>query len=566
VNVYEFDNQNYDGLGLGMTYDNLKYLDINEVKATVLTQGDMHWDGISAGYEVPKGSRINSDFAAALWIGGLDNSGPLHQAAMTYRQNGYDYWPGPLDTITGTTDTATANAFDKIWKIDRFKIAEFIHYFGTGAVASGAYIPDDDIITWPAKGNGNYTREMAPFVDVNHNGIYDPMTGGDYPVIQGDEMLYRIFNDNLAPHTESGGQPLKVEVHASAWAYACSSIADSNKALNYTTYYSYQIFNRSHQDYHKVILGHWQDPDLGLYSDDYVGCYPKGNYGYVYNGNACDGPGSIGAYGCNPPMMSTVVLDGPLAVPGDGIDNNNNGIIDEPGEKNLMTGFLYYNNDFNPANGNPKTKDPYSYYNYLSSHWMDSTHMTYGGNGMATGAPTNFMWPDFGYDTTGWSEKTIHNTPGDRRFLMSCGPFDLLADSSVHFELAYVWSRDTSLVNGSQPFFDNNLRDVQRTQYWQAHQNAPSCLAMNVGIEEKVLPEGMMQAYPNPATETLYLSFTEEMKNAKATLFDYTGRLNGSWNFTGTSFQVSLDGLAEGIYLIKVEEQGKIYVRKFVKK
>jgi hypothetical protein len=38
----------------------------------------MHWDigGISnALYEVPKGSGKHSNFASALWIGGLDNAG-----------------------------------------------------------------------------------------------------------------------------------------------------------------------------------------------------------------------------------------------------------------------------------------------------------------------------------------------------------------------------------------------------------------------------------------------------------------------------------------------------------
>jgi len=38
-------------------------------------------------------------------------------------------------------------------------------------------------------------------------------------------------------------------------------------------------------------------------------------------------------YGISPPMLSSVILNGPLAEPTDGIDNNNNGITDEGGEK-----------------------------------------------------------------------------------------------------------------------------------------------------------------------------------------------------------------------------------------
>jgi len=157
-----------------------------------MNRGDMFWDvevGV-AKYEVPKGSKKNTIFSHALWIGGIDAGGNLHTAAQTYRQTGCDFWPGPLDTINGKTDSATAAQYDKIWKIDRFAIAQFQYYFQTGAVQNGSYTPNQDFLTWPARGNGNYTRNMASFVDVNNNGIYDPLQGGDYPKIKGDQMLY----------------------------------------------------------------------------------------------------------------------------------------------------------------------------------------------------------------------------------------------------------------------------------------------------------------------------------------------------------------------------------------
>ncbi|HXC03219.1 MAG TPA: hypothetical protein VNZ86_00630, partial [Bacteroidia bacterium] len=414
-----FDITHYSEAFQNIDFDNEQSLDVNEVVAPVRVRGDMHWDGISAGYEVPKGSGKFADFAASLWIGGLDQGGTLHEAAMTYRQSGIDYWPGPLDTISGTTDSVKAGAYDRVWKVDRFKIAEFQLKFSQGNVQNGTYIPQDGITNWPAKGNGNFTRNLAPFVDVNHNGIYDPLIGGDYPIIQGDQEIYRIFNDQLAPHTETQGVALQVEVHAIAYAYACPAIADSDKVLNYTTFYHYDIFNRSANNYTKVYLGGWQDVDLGNYSDDFVGCNPHGNFGYVYNGALCDGTGAKGEYGCKPPMMSTVILNGPPAVPGDGIDNNNNGVVDEPGELNLMTGFHYYNNDFgaigNPgfsnASPNPQHR-PWDYYNYLIGKWKDSTFVTYGGIGYGGVTPTRFMYPGLPTDTTAWSELADHNTPG----------------------------------------------------------------------------------------------------------------------------------------------------------
>ena len=162
-------------------------------------------------------------------------------------------------------------------------------------------------------------------------------------------MLWWVMNDAGNIHTVTGCSPMGIEIHASAYAYTCPQIADSEQAINYTTLYHYEIFNRSAMQYDSVYIGNWQDGDLGCATDDYVGCYPKGNYSYQYNGTNNDAPcsGELG-YGTNPPMLSTVILDGPPAKPNDGIDNNNNGTTDELGEKNLMTHFIYYTNGVLP--------------------------------------------------------------------------------------------------------------------------------------------------------------------------------------------------------------------------
>ena len=72
-------------------------IDVNNVRATILGGGDMWWNLSDAQYEIPKGSGLNSLFAGSLWIGGVDAGGQLKVAAMTYRQGGNDFWPGPLD-------------------------------------------------------------------------------------------------------------------------------------------------------------------------------------------------------------------------------------------------------------------------------------------------------------------------------------------------------------------------------------------------------------------------------------------------------------------------------------
>jgi hypothetical protein len=69
----------------------------------------MWWDLNNPKYEIPKVTdpnavRKHSLFSGAIWIGGRDNGGNLKLAAMTYRQRGSDFWPGPLETTTAATD------------------------------------------------------------------------------------------------------------------------------------------------------------------------------------------------------------------------------------------------------------------------------------------------------------------------------------------------------------------------------------------------------------------------------------------------------------------------------
>src|SRR5438067_2097782 len=79
-------------------------LDINNVRTVILINGDMWWrtGNSNAVYEIPKGSKKNSLFAGAIWIGGLDNAGLVRTAAQTYRQSGDDFWPGPVDTTNAS--------------------------------------------------------------------------------------------------------------------------------------------------------------------------------------------------------------------------------------------------------------------------------------------------------------------------------------------------------------------------------------------------------------------------------------------------------------------------------
>lgn len=417
-------------------------LDVNNVRTKILNGGDMWWDLSSARYEVPKINDLNSVrkhsvFAGAIWIGGEDLGGNLRLAAMTYRQRGSDFWPGPLDEATSNTSAAQCAQWDKIFKVDGSKIIEhFDNYTLDGFVTT----PDPQIENWPGQKLGD--REYAPYKDLNNNGYYDP-ENGDYPILksecngeiienaaedQPDQMLWWIYNDKGNIHSESQGEPIGIELQTTAFAFA------TNDEINDMTFYTTRITNRGFTELKNTYFGQWVDPDLGNYADDYVGCDVGLSLGFCYNGD--DNDEGILGYGLNPPSVGVDFFEGPT------VDTVINGVLTK--RELGMSRFVYYNNNTNPVNGGPQGS-PSNYYNYLQGKWKNGADMEYGGDGIVgtDGTIAKWMFP-FDTDSThsvNWNERQAGNTPADRRFIQSSGPFILTPGAVQRLTVGVVWAK-----------------------------------------------------------------------------------------------------------------------------
>ncbi len=571
---YRFDRPMYKTLIGTITSNNFKTLDINNVRAGITNRSDMHWDiggDGTAMYEVPKGSGNSSNFASALWIGGLDAGGQLHGGAQTYRQGGVDFWPGPLDTITGTIDTATAGNYDKIWKVSYTDINNFITAYNSGSI-----VATEDMMTWPAHGTNNNSRNLAPFVDNNGDGMYNP-NDGDYPKIKGDQALYFIYNDKLAAHS-TGYSPMGLEVQGMAYAYGCPSVVSGHNELTYTTFYDYKVINRSSQSYHDVYATMWSDVDLGQYSDDYIGCDVAGNYGYAYNGDNDDqiGNGSASHYGAYIPAQGFNILKGPFANAGDGIDNNNNGTIDEPNEDCKMNKFNYFNNSLPGAQvGTTDPQTAAEYYNYMTGFWKNGTPFTCSGTGY--GGTTNTPWvystdPNTGVNTDPnatcnlWTEGSAGNMPSDRRLLLSAGPFNLNPGQMQEIEYAFVTSFDSSSANNNLISLAKLKTDIQKVNAFYNQVNKPNCLqSIVLGVSE-ALKQNDFTLYPNPARSLITLQSTiEGPVKIDYEIVDVLGKTVIQNQNNNNTFNVNISDLNTGIYFIRLRINNSLVVKKFVK-
>lgn len=432
--------------------------EINNVRARLLTGGDVWWDGNDGRYIVPKVPagvpEVSSIFAGAVWLGGVTPGG-FKVAAQTFgRSSGdFDFWPGPLifeGPQRGLTGRDTCARWDRFFVVTGENIKIHLSNFRTAQTNGTSYDPDDipdDVKGWPASGNPYFfdihgfdlpddaARGLAGYWDENEDGIYDPVDG-DFPMIEirgctepqfPDEMIFWIYNDAGNIHAESDGLPIRMEVQVQAFAYK------TNDEVNNMTFQRYKLINRAIESINETYFAMWVDPDLGCFSDDYVGCDTTRSLAYVYNTDAADGTtgttceGGVNTYGTEIPLLGVDYFRGPK---------------DENGNELGMSSFTYYNNAGSDPTPLPGTSDPQTvqeYYNYLSGKWKDGSPFTFGDDGYQDGASINYAFPSTPNDVNGWSMCSAGLPVGDRRTVQASGPFILQPGAVNELIVGVVW-------------------------------------------------------------------------------------------------------------------------------
>ncbi|PKR80228.1 hypothetical protein CW751_11240 [Brumimicrobium salinarum] len=369
----------------------------NKVAATVNDVGRLfnNPSTASAGYEIPAGSSNHLIYSGGFWFGGTNQNADLKLAATLYGV-GKDFNPGPYSSTNDYYDTAYIYNYESaIWKVKKSDIIYHIDNYN-----QAGYVAPNGIADWPGNGNASIgvAAQLAPYVDLNNNGIYEPHKG-EYPCIKGDEAVYQIMNDDRL-HTESDGERIGAEIHIMLYHIEASNF------INSTTFIDVKVFNRGQNSFTDFKASILLDPDVGFSEDDLIGSSPSKNLMYAYNGLNYD-PGQHGApgYDNTPPAVGIVSL------------NRN------------FEYFGYYNrSDFaGPQNGRPHTSQ--DYWNYMNGRWLDGSDWVIGGSGLpgslgATSLPTKHVYDGNPYLGTGWTELNIdgngtQNPAGDRRFFVT---------------------------------------------------------------------------------------------------------------------------------------------------
>jgi hypothetical protein len=490
-------------------------VDANNVNATISDNGFFFTDSqnASAGYEVPAGSGNNAIFTGSFWFGGPDVNGQLKIAAQQFDGDGADYYVGPTTRHAGqVADAALSSAFfgQTIWTVTQADIDDHIANY-----QSSTYTMPNDLENWPAHGDtsiGSFDGMLpfiAPFVDVNGNGQYDP-SNGDYPCIKGDHATYTIMNDAEGIHFGSMAGPVGIEAHFMFYQY--TSIPE----LENTTFIDVEVVNMGTQTIFDTRASFFLDPDLGDYNDDYIGTDTNRNMVYVYNADNFDGPSSgQPGYGAEPPAVGLKILS-----------------------HELSSSISYSNAATFPMGPPVQTTH---FYSAMDGNYSDGSDQVDG-----LGNPTDYTFYGDPNDSLSWSEFQLGNAPGDRRCIASLdagvfGPdFTYGAANRQTYSYAIIFAKGSAHLNSVTEL--QSASDFVQNHYDNMTSN---CFDLQVaGISEASIVEFAIAPNPNTGAFTVQLPTAE---NATAQILDAQGRI------------VFEQGLKQGANALAVDLQSGVY-------
>ncbi|QQS36883.1 MAG: hypothetical protein IPM56_02710 [Ignavibacteriales bacterium] len=418
------------------TNDHYKYIAINEVLMWVSNNGDgshdprtdgngYYWPTVNGNNDppIPPNYRKSAIFEDGLVYGGKVN-GQIRVNGNTHRkglQAGRILSPGVADDPT-------------LLKYRVYRIRKDWQSFPPGPVRTEL---ERDYNEWPVE-------DGAPWEDVNGDGVFTRSV--DKPKFDGDEVLWYVANDLDTARTAFtyGSPPLGLEFQTTIYGY----FADSINLLGNVVFKKYKVINKSDTAITDMYFSYWTDDDLGDAADDYIGCDTILRLGFTYNGDNDDGGGTGNSYGSAPPAVGHLFLQSPVE-PGSLNDSAYYNGRWHTGIKNVqLSSFILF------IGGSALYRDPsqgvYSgsleLYNYLQGKVWDGTDYKDPNTNITTrfclsGDPVNGSgW----YEGAGWPNG---QSAGDRRYLLSAGPFNMSPGDTQEVVIAILISKGTNNIN-----------------------------------------------------------------------------------------------------------------------
>jgi hypothetical protein len=552
-------------------------LDINNITARIYADNMNFWDreGSSKYFVKHDGGSLSTMFNQVIHIGGEDSIGGVHLSTDLYGQGDNSFQLGPISN----NYIGNAVSWNRVYKINRSTIDSFISFIGTPN-----YIVPDIIKNWPAHGdvaNGE-ARDLAPFHDVNLNGVYEYYLG-DYPLIKGDQAIFYIINDD----TIHNGSVQRLGVEVQVMVYGYNVDCDSGSVLNNTLFVDYKIINRSHNTYYNTFVESFSDIDVGYSANDKIGSdVQRGTY-FGYN-NENSTQDSIKA------AQAVIVLSGPYMDP-DGIDNPKfdtnaiqlcdesiNGtnfgdsIIDN--ERFGLTRFIGGSSQ-NYFSGTTYSS-PEVYYRLMTGE----QEFYYGNYGMAYDSsnlpqiPCRYMYPGLS-DSCFWGtggiippngQNWIHIDTSSAFFISDVrargvsGGFTFKPNQTVELNLAFVTAfSDTGTVMIAVPELKQAIDSVRHFYFGGTYPCGGGFLDVESMYDTTDVID--FEIFPNPSTSNISLKYDSKLFGSDYYIYNITGSKIKEGKINNSNLTViPLDNITSGVYIIRLTNSKFTNSKKFI--
>ncbi len=302
---------------------------------------------------------------------------------------------------------------------------------------------EEDWNNWP-------THLGAPFYDLDNDGVYDPADGETPGVANADQVIWYVASDADVGTTSAlyGCTPIGVEIQYTLWGYN-----QPGAALGQIVFKNVRVINKGGADLTDAYISLWSDPDVGDYTNDFVGVDTTLSLMFSYNGVADDG--DYAAYGLAPAAVGYDFFAGPIVEsPGD------TAIFDlkkKPGYRNLPAssfGYFVAGGVYSDPGPYGDTEAAREYYNLMKGFaptddldnptaWIDSS----------SGTAVTTKFPLAGDPVTG--EGDLDANPADRRMLINAGPFTLAVGDTQDVV--------TAVIGGIGDSYLTSVTDVKNT-------------------------------------------------------------------------------------------------------
>lgn len=490
------------------------------------------------------------------------------------------YKPGPK-TSSSYYDQEMIYKYNQLFYIDLNIVNAHVAAFNSG---STTYQIPKSILNWPAHGDVSkgQAANLAPFIDVNDNGIYEP-TLGDYPAFPGTHCLLNISHQ-LESDFENQGSGL--ELHTYLYDFDC------NDSINDAVFIKTEVYNRSSFHYDSIAAGLFADFDIGNPWSDYVGTHVNNGMIYAYNATEIDE-----SFQGNPGLGDSLASCGVLFLKGSPLEGNN--LDDSPGVGNFQTvnGFGYndgiIDNEFKGlefsnfyfGGASSSMQDPNTssnFFNVLNGKYLSGESVTYGGNGfdpLNDSLYARYLFPGdsdpqhygtYGIDPgTIWSEVTMQNpNTMDKRMIGSFGSTPLAPGQQITYHSAVLISkRIPGFLVSNQDLFAKagHIRRVfaaNQTDCGQTFGNLTEEMITGLAPAPEMLD---MNIYPNPFTDIIQIEAADFWGEVLVQIFDLQGKEVFRSTEKTSLFSLNLASQDAGMYLLQLSNEKGKSIRKIQK-